>query len=60
MSPFEFTFAGVLALTLLSGAAATTIVLAVDTRQRPGARAVAIRLMEVALLGAAALAALLA
>jgi hypothetical protein len=60
MSPFEITLGAVLALSVLSGAAATIIVLAVDTSQRPGARRVAAKLMEMALLGAVALAALLA
>ena len=60
MSSFDFIIAAVLALSVLSGAAAATIVLAVDTTKRPGAKRVAAKLTEVALVGAAAMAALLA
>lgn len=59
MNPFEVVFATVVALTILSAGSATAIVLVVDTRARPGARIVAVRLMEVAVLGAGAIAALL-
>ncbi|HEV7254347.1 MAG TPA: hypothetical protein VGN97_14780 [Mesorhizobium sp.] len=59
MSSFQFVISGVLALSILSGVAATAIVLVVDTKQRPGARVVATKLMEVALLGMSAIAALL-
>jgi hypothetical protein len=44
---------------VLSAAAATAIVLVVDTKQRPGAKQVAAKLMEVALVCAMAIAALL-
>jgi hypothetical protein len=59
MNPFEIVYATVVALTVLSAASATVIVIAVDTRARPGARIVAARLMEIALLGAGAVIALL-
>ncbi|MBS3652581.1 hypothetical protein KEU06_28810 [Pseudaminobacter sp. 19-2017] len=59
MNPFEIVFTTVVALTVLSAASATVIVLLVDTRARPGARIVAARLMEIAVLGAGAVIALL-
>jgi hypothetical protein len=59
MNPFEIVFTIVVALTVLSAGSATAIVIAVDTRAKPGARVVAAQLMEIALLGAGAVIALL-
>jgi hypothetical protein len=59
MNPFAIVFTTVVALTVLSAGSATAIVIAVDTRAKPAARVVAVRLMEIALLGAGAVIALL-
>ena len=52
MNSFEIVFTTVVALTVLSAGSATAIALVVDTRVRPGARIVAVRLVEIAVLGA--------
>ncbi|MBS3652092.1 hypothetical protein KEU06_26165 [Pseudaminobacter sp. 19-2017] len=59
MNHFEIVFTTVVVLTVLSAGSATAIVIAVDTRARPGARIVAVRLMKIAVLGAGAVIALL-
>ncbi|MBS3651932.1 hypothetical protein KEU06_25320 [Pseudaminobacter sp. 19-2017] len=59
MNPFEIVFTTVVALTVLTAGSATVIVLVVDTRARPGAKTVAARLMEIAVVGAGAVIALL-
>jgi hypothetical protein len=59
MVSYSFVFFTVLALTLLSASSAAAIALMVDTRTRPSAALVVRRLMQVALLGASAMVALL-
>ena len=54
MNPFDLVFAATVTLAMFSGAAATAVVIVVDTRTRPGARVVAIRLIEIAVLAAGA------
>ena len=58
MVPFSIPFIVVLALTLLSASAAMAVALLVDTRSKPLAAVVVRKLLEMSLLGAAALVAL--
>lgn len=60
MSEFQIVFSAALALTVLNGLAATSIVLFGDTRGNVGQRNVAEKFAQIALLGAAAIVALLA
>lgn len=60
MSEFHFVFSAALTLTILSGLAATTIVIFGDTRRNAGQRNVAEKFAQIALLGAAAIVSLLA
>ncbi|MBX3582865.1 MAG: hypothetical protein KF810_13300 [Rhizobiaceae bacterium] len=60
MSEFQIVFSAALVLTVLSGLAATSIVLFGDTRRNVGHRNVAEKFAQIALLGAAAIVALLA
>ena len=60
MSEFQIVFSSALILTVLSGLAATSIVLFGDTRRNIGQRTVAEKFAHIALLGAAAIVALLA
>ncbi len=60
MSEFQIVFSAALALTILSGLAATTIVIFGDTRRNAGQRNVAEKFAQIAVLGAAAIASLLA
>ena len=55
----QLLFWSVLGLTVASASAAVTVACAVDTRQRPAARRLVDRLMQISVLGAGALAALL-
>ena len=58
MLPFSIIFAATLALTVISGATATAIVVFGDTRRNAGQKAVAERLAQIALVGATAVVAL--
>ena len=58
MVPFSIPFIVVLALTLLSASAAMAVALLVATRSKPLAAVVVRKLLEMSLLGAAALVAL--
>ena len=60
MSEFQIVFSAALALTILSGLAATSIVFFGDTRSNVGQRNVAEKFAQIALLGAAAIVSLLA
>lgn len=60
MSEFQIVFSAALVLTILSGLAATSIVLFGDTRRNAGQRNVAEKFSYIALLGTAAIVALLA
>lgn len=59
MMSHEMVFAAVLGLSVASAAAAVAIAVAVDTKRRPAAARAVDRLMQVALLGAGAIVALL-
>ena len=60
MSEFQIVFSAALILTILSGLAATSIVIFGDTRRNAGQRNVAEKFAQIALLGAAAIVSLLA
>lgn len=60
MPTFQIVFIVTLALTVSSGIAATSIVVFGDTRRNIGQRNVAEKLVQIALLGAAAIISLLA
>lgn len=60
MSEFQIVFSAALVLTILSGLAATVIVVFGDTRRNTGQRNVAEKFAHIALLGAAAIVSLLA
>ncbi len=55
----ELVFMAVVGISVASAVAAAAIAVAVDTRRRPAARKVIDRLMQIALLGAGAIVALL-
>lgn len=59
MMSYELVFMAVVGLSVASAAAAVSIAVAVDTRSRPAARKVVDRLMQIAVLGAGAIIALL-
>lgn len=59
MPDTQILFWSVLALTIASASAATAIACAVDMRERPAARRLVDRLMQIAVLGAGAITALL-
>jgi hypothetical protein len=60
MPTFQIVFTVTVALTAASGLAASGIVIFGDTRHNPGQRVVAERLAQIALIGATAIASLLA
>jgi hypothetical protein len=60
MFSFQVVFIVTVGLTVLSGTAATSIVVFGDTRRNSGQRAVAERLAQIALIGATAIVSLLA
>lgn len=60
MLSFQTVFVIVVVLTVASGAAASSIVMFGDTRRNSGQRAVAEKLSQIALLGAASIISLLA